>query len=190
MITDKLTYKKYLEADKIALVGNNPSIFEFLKNDIWRFERTLRRAEYLLNCRKDFIGKINYVLIKIKLRRLSYKLGFSISENVFCEGLSIAHYGNIVINSKCKIGKNCRIHVGVNIGSDARDSTKVPQIGDNVYIGPGAKIFGAINIGDNTVIGANAVVSKSFPEGNVTLGGIPAKVISKDNSTSIFKMKE
>jgi len=49
-----------------------------------------------------------------------------------------------------------------------------PTIGDNCYIGPGAVILGGIVLGDNVKIGANAVVTKSFPDGNVTLIGIPA----------------
>ena len=55
------------------------------------------------------------------------------------------------------------------------------SIGNNVYIGPGAKIIGKIDIGDGVVIGANAVVNKDVPSG-VTVGGIPAKVISNNNS--------
>ena len=51
-----------------------------------------------------------------------------------------------------------------------------PVIGDNVYIGPGAKIFGDITIGNNVSIGANAVVNRSFPD-NVIIAGVPAKVI-------------
>lgn len=187
MIRSKADYIRYLECDKKALLGEHGGgLIEFLKNDIWRFERLLRKAEYLRNCRRDLLGKIFYIIVKLRLRKLSYKLGFSIPENVFKEGLSIAHYGNIIVNPKTKVGKNCRIHVGVNIGSDARDSSKVPQIGDNVYIAPGVKIFGDTIIGDNTIIGANAVVNKSFPEGNITIGGVPARVISTRSSRDIF----
>lgn len=57
------------------------------------------------------------------------------------------------------------------------------MLGNNVHLGPGVKIIGPVVIGDNTVVAANAVVTKSFPEGNCTLGGVPAKVIS--NTTSI-----
>lgn len=54
---------------------------------------------------------------------------------------------------------------------------KTPRIGDNVYIGTGAK-----RIGDSMVIGVNAVVTKDFLAGNATLGVIPAKKISDMNS--------
>ena len=54
---------------------------------------------------------------------------------------------------------------------------EAPEIGDNCFIGPGAKIFGKIKIGDNVAIGANAVVNKSFGN-NVTIAGVPAKVVN------------
>ncbi len=53
------------------------------------------------------------------------------------------------------------------------------QIVSNVYIGPGAKIFGKIIIADGVAIGANSVVNKSILEENVSVAGIPAKIIGK-----------
>lgn len=55
----------------------------------------------------------------------------------------------------------------------------VPIIGDNVYIGPGAILFGDIRIGDNVMIGANSTVTKSFEESNIVIAGSPAKIIKK-----------
>ena len=75
----------------------------------------------------------------------------------------------------------------MNIGTAASENDgHAPVIGENCYIGPGAKNFGKIIIGDNTAIGANSVVNKSFPDGNVTLGGVPAKVISSTNSEGLL----
>lgn len=93
-------------------------------------------------------------------------------------GLSIAHVGPIVINSKAKIGKNCRIYVGVNIGEGSR---RVPTIGDNVFIGPGCKIFNEIMIADGCKIGANTVVNKSFNIENSIVAGIPARLLKIDD---------
>ena len=89
------------------------------------------------------------------------------------------------MNGAAKVGANCRLHVGVNIGTSAGQRSAAPVLGDNCYIGPGAKLFGAITIGDGTVIGANAVVNRDFPEGEVTLGGVPAKVISDKSSAGL-----
>ncbi len=143
----------------------------------------MRKLEYAINCGKN---PIRTFCRKILFRKSSVKLGFSISPNTFGPGLSIAHRGTIVVNGGARIGANCRIHVDVNIGTEAGKSDAAPIIGDNCYLGPGAKIFGPIEIGSGTVIGANAVVNKSFPEGDQTLGGIPAKVISQKNSEGLL----
>jgi serine O-acetyltransferase len=122
------------------------------------------------------------LLQRFLYRRISIKLGISISPNTFGPGLSIAHRGTIVVNGGAQIGANCRIHTGVNIGTEAGKADAAPVIGENCYIGPGAKIFGPIQIGSNSVIGANAVVNKSFPEGGQTIAGVPAKIISSKSS--------
>ena len=114
----------------------------------------------------------------MRLHNLGLKLGFSISENIFGPGLSIAHYGTIVVNPNVRVVRNCRIYTGVNIGAN-KDSLDVPTIGDHVYIGPEAKIFGKITIGDNVKIGANAVATKDAPD-NAVLVGIPAKNIAEE----------
>lgn len=93
-------------------------------------------------------------------------------------GLSIARVGPIVVSPYARIGRNCRIHVGVNIGTRAGVPDGAPTIGDDVYIGPGAKLFGRIEVADRIAVGANAVVNKSFGEPGISIGGVPAKKIS------------
>ena len=132
----------------------------------WNIVRTLKR--------KVCGGGIFWFVAKYKYRKISIKLGLSIPINVFGPGLSLAHYGNIVINPQCRIGENCRIHNGVNIGAH---HGKAPKIGNNVYIGPGAIIFGDIEIADNVSIGANATVNKSVLVTNVVVGCTPAKIL-------------
>ncbi len=122
-------------------------------------------------------------ILKINLRRIGYKCGLQIPYKTnIDEGLYIVHWGDIVINPNCKIGKNLTISQGVTIGQVNRGKSKgTPIIGNNVYIGPGAKIIGSINIGNNVAIGANAVVTKDIPD-NAVVVGIPAKVISYEGS--------
>lgn len=120
------------------------------------------------------------MLAKYRFRKLSIKLGYSIPINVFGPGLSLPHYGTIVVNPDTRVGINCRIHVGVNIGAH---HDKAPLIGDNVYIGPGAIIFGGIEIADNVSIGANATVNKSVTEPNVIVVGTPAQVVKRGVSS-------
>ena len=123
---------------------------------------------------------LKWLWAKYKFKKLSIKLGFSIPINVFGPGLSIAHYGSIVINPNAKIGANCRLHVGVNIGASG-GGTEAPIIGDNVYIGPGAILFGDIKIANNVTIGANATVNKSCDIEHCVLAGTPAKVVKENN---------
>ena len=182
MIKSKEDLEAYRQADCVSLQVSRASFVRFL-NEIYVFQMRMRKLEYAINCGKNPI-KILYR--KILFRKSSVKLGFSISPYTFGPGLSIAHRGTIVVNGGARIGANCRIHVDVNIGTEAGKSDSAPWIGDNCYIGPGAKIFGSIEIGSGSVIGANAVVNKSFPEGNQTLGGIPAKVISAKSSEGLL----
>lgn len=175
MISDKTSYKNYLEADRIAL-GYNRKRPRFYSDDIWKFERTLRLLEYKMNTTKTIFQKLECDLIKLVFNRQSKKLGFSIPINVFGPGLSIAHYGTIVVNGKAQVGANCRIQACVVIGGKV-GSEYYPVIGDNCYIGSGAKIIGDVKLGNNVKIGANAVVTKSFGD-NVTLVGIPARIMS------------
>ena len=84
------------------------------------------------------------------------------------------------MNSASKIGKNCCIMNNVNIGANG-GSSKAPVIGDNVYIGPGAVIYGDIIIADGCYIGANAVVNKSFCDVNSIIAGVPAKIVGNDD---------
>jgi len=72
--------------------------------------------------------------------------GFEIPLNVFGKGLSIAHKGTIVVNGAARIGENCRIHTCVNIGTLPGTSNVAPIIGNDVYIGPGAKIWGGYEL--------------------------------------------
>lgn len=70
----------------------------------------------------------------------------------------------IVISHNAKIGENCTIFHQVTIGDTKSGS---PRIGNNVYIGAGARIIGNVRIGDNVKIGANAVVVHDVPADSV-----------------------
>jgi serine O-acetyltransferase len=182
MIASHKEYREYLEADRISL-NRSRSLRSRLLDDVWRYQRLMRKLEYVTNCKKSRLVRL---LTAYRFRKLGAKLGFSIPINVFGPGLSIAHPGTIVVNSGSTVGANCRLHVCVNIGTGAGKRFDAPDIGDNCYIAPGAKIFGGITIGPNTVIGANAVVNRSFPEGNATIAGVPAKRISACTSKGLL----
>lgn len=178
MIKSKDDLQYYLEQDRIALKRKKGT---WKKDKIWKFEILLRKAEYYCNCMPGPLKKMGS-LYKKRLYALGLKCGgFSIPINCFGSGLSIAHYGTIVVNNTAKIGKNCRIHEGVTIGATGKNG-QAAIIGDNCFIATGAKVIGDIHLGNDIAIGANAVVTKSFIENGITLGGIPAKKISNHTS--------
>jgi serine O-acetyltransferase len=178
MITDKKSYQYYLKRDLAAYDLSHFSFYNYCRMDCLRFQRRLRKIEYLHNVkRNNLFAKIYIILLEVANHRLATKLGLSIPKNTFGPGLCIVHYGTIVVSHKSMIGENCRIHPSTSIG----DYNGAPKIGNNVYIGPGAKLFGEIKVGNNVAIGANAVVNKDIPD-NVTVGGIPAKIISQNSS--------
>ena len=81
------------------------------------------------------------------------------------------------------IGSGCTIFHQVTIGSNLLEDTRhpgAPVIGDNVYIGAGAKIIGGIKIGNNVRIGANCVVVTDIPD-NATVVLEKPKVIVHDH---------
>lgn len=172
--------RTYIHADCRSR-GAPLTIRNWIFDPVLRFQVLLRVEEWLLNTGRPRLFRFPLLLWQ---RRLAVRLGFSIGPNIFGPGLAIVHYGLIVVAPTTRIGKNCRIHVGSHIGGaaqfvDAAEAHKFsPRIGDNCYIGPGAKLYGPITLGNNCVIGANAVVTKSFPEDGITLAGVPAKIIA------------
>lgn len=94
--------------------------------------------------------------------------------------LFIDHGMGIVIGETAKIGDNCTIYHEVTLGGTGKQKNKRhPTIGNNVMIGAGAKIIGAIKIGDNVKIGAGAVVLKDIEE-STTAVGVPINRLIKN----------
>lgn len=91
----------------------------------------------------------------------------------FGPGLVFIHATGIVINGTVKAGNNLHLEHQVTIGAERREA---PQLGNDIFIGAGAKILGSITIGDGAKVGANAVVVKDVPA-HSTVVGIPAQVV-------------
>ena len=179
MIKSKQDYLAYRVADRTVDGGLRTVLF----GDIRRFKIILRKAEYYINCCPGLFGQSLGLYFRFRLSRYGRKLGFSIPINVLGPGVSLPHRGTLVINPNARIGRNCRIHVCVNIGASG-GLKGAPVIGEGVYIAPGAKIFGDITIADGIAIGANAVVKDSFLERNITIAGVPAKKIGDGGATA------
>jgi serine O-acetyltransferase len=94
-------------------------------------------------------------------------------------GLYIGHYGGITVSSQAVIGRDCNLSQNITIGvSGAGAKRGAPTIGDNVYIAPGARLFGRITIGNNVKIGANAVIHKDLPDNAIAVLDPGFKIIS------------
>lgn len=89
-------------------------------------------------------------------------------------------YGGVgvVIHKNAVIGRNCVIESNVTIGG-RNNIPAAPVIGDNVFIGTGARILGDVHVGSFSIIGANAVVLHDVPE-RCSVAGVPAKILHEN----------
>ncbi len=100
--------------------------------------------------------------------------------------LIIDHGLGVVIGETAEIGDDVYIYHQVTLGGTSSDHGKRhPTIGNNVIIGAGAKVLGAILIGEGARIGSNAVVVAPVPPG-VTMVGIPARAVQRGRKTAGF----
>lgn len=127
---------------------------------------------------KFFYKKNFYLIARLISERAKRKTeieihpGATIGKNFF-----IDHGTGVVIGETAIIGDNVTIFHGVTLGGTGKEKGKRhPTIGNNVFIGSGAKILGNIKIGNNVKIGANAVVLKDI-EPNSTVVGVPGKIV-------------
>lgn len=169
--------QRYLE-----FLPDNSNIFRkiqnvFLSQGFWAI-LVFRFGVWLCKSKMSYLIFIVPYLIFKKLIEIT--TGINIGTNAkIGKRMYINHFGGIHINSKCVIGKYAFINQDVTIGDAGYTKNfGAPILGDNVYIGAGAKIIGDVVLGDNVIVGANAVVVKSASD-NVTLVGVPAKTISR-----------
>jgi serine O-acetyltransferase len=143
------------------------------------FSFYLRLCQFLYGKQPRLLMLPIYWIFRFVLRHYTYKFGINIPfDTRIGVGLYIGHPGNIHFNARSIVGRNCNISQGVTLGQANRGKHKgYPQIGDGVYIGPGAKIVGAVQVGNNVAIGANCVVTKDVPD-NAVVVGVPGRVIS------------
>jgi serine O-acetyltransferase len=94
------------------------------------------------------------------------------------EGFFIDHGMGVVIGETTEIGDNCHLYQGVTLGgSSTKRIKRHPTLGDNVVVGAGANLIGAINVGNNVRIGAGSVVVANVPD-NATVVGVPGHVVA------------
>jgi serine O-acetyltransferase len=97
------------------------------------------------------------------------------------EGFFIDHGMGVVIGETAEIGDNVLLYQGVTLGGTSHQKVKRhPTLGNNVVVGVGAQVIGAIYVGDNSKIGAGSVVINSVPA-NATVVGVPGRVVAIRN---------
>lgn len=129
-------------------------------------------------------GRSKKILIGI-YEFYQYENNSSVAWNSTFKGAPCLPHGmkSIFISGGAVIGRNCVIFQQVTIGSNTLPDSKgigAPVIGENCYIGAGAKIIGNVKVGDNVRIGANAVVYKDVPNNSVVLSG-EQRTLSRDS---------
>lgn len=179
-------YRYHILSDLYRIEGDIGK--KALFNHLVRGSETYQYNFWMHTCRytrqRPLLKFLVYPVARFLLSHYKYKFGISIPyETRIGSGFYIGHFGGIVVNGKSIIGKNFNISHGVTLGMANRGPNKgYPVIGDNVYIGPGAKIIGAITVGNNVAIGANCVVTKDIPD-NAVVVGVPGKVISDQGAS-------
>jgi cysteinyl-tRNA synthetase len=94
-------------------------------------------------------------------------------------GLVIDHGMGVVIGETAEVGERCLLYQGVTLGGTGKEKGKRhPTLKNNVVVGSGAKILGAITIGNNVIIGANSVILKPVPD-NAICVGVPGRITKK-----------
>jgi serine O-acetyltransferase len=94
-------------------------------------------------------------------------------------GLYIGHFGGITVSPLAVIGRDCTISQSTTIGVAGQGARAgAPTIGDDVYIAPGARVFGKIRVGNNVKIGANAVVYRDVPENAVVVADAGFRILN------------
>ncbi|AZV55529.1 serine acetyltransferase [Clostridium sp. AWRP] len=146
----------------------------------FNYDKYWNRREKIFDPHTNKILKMYY---KLYIYRVNYKNNADINfieewGDCFQGGRpTLGHNLNgIVIAAGARIGKNCFLSHQVTIG---RSRGGEPVIGDNVYIGPGAKIFGGIHVGNNVRIGANCIVFEDIPDNATVVLEKPRVIIKK-----------
>jgi serine O-acetyltransferase len=97
----------------------------------------------------------------------------------------IDHGAGVVIGETSEIGDDVLMYAGTELaGTTLNKGKRHPTVGNNVVIGAGAIVLGAITIGDSAKIGAGSVVTRSVPAG-ATVVGVPGRIVEEHRKTQV-----
>ncbi len=172
---------RFIKEQIKTIKKNDPAIkstFEVFLYPSFKAQLYHKLSSYLYKKKLYFLARLISEHSKIKTG-IEIHPGAKLGKGVF-----IDHGFGVVIGETAEVGNNVVMFHSVTLGGTGKEKGKRhPTIGNNVFIGSGAKILGNIKIGDNSKIGANAVVLKDV-EDNSTVVGVPAKKIKKPNKNT------
>ena len=155
---------------RIAQIFNSDIVVDFLCN--------MRRLSYYSH-QLGVLNRIKAGQYRYRFLKLSKMCGFSIGADCFGYGLLIHHYGTIVCGGNNRIGNFAVLNTSTCIVQNGS------KAGDFFFMGTGAVISKGVELGDNVKVAANSVITKSFQESNITLGGQPAVIRKQSTKTWI-----
>jgi len=177
--------------DGAVSADNRANLFSLIRSDLQAKAAWLYGDASSRNIVKTMLTDGTFAMLVYRLMQTSQRLGlvpFSMVFNKlngicggciigrganFGPGFVLIHSDGVVINSSVRGGSNIKLEHQVTIGAERFQS---PVLGDDIFIGAGAKVVGAVTIGSRVRIGANAVVIADVPDG-ATAVGVPARNI-------------
>jgi serine O-acetyltransferase len=175
--------------------GRSPGLFGLIASDVRAKAQWLYGSSSGRNILKALGTDGTFAMLVYRLMQSTQRLGLAplamlcnklnavfgrciIGRNAqFGPGFVLIHSYGVVINSSVRGGRDVKLEHLVTIGAE-KDAA--PLLGENVFVGAGAKIIGGVRIGSNVRIGANAVVVDDVPDG-ATAVGVPARVVQGKN---------
>lgn len=185
-----LIYSDYRRYRATGRGQGNPLAIIFLTQGFWA--STVYRLSHAVTQIKPFlIRRPLRILFFILEKIIEILTGIRIpGECKIGKGLYIGHFGLLIVNDQAVLGENCNLSQGVTIGVSRRgDKAGVSVIGDRVYIGANAVLFGDIHIGSDSAIGAGAVVNESCEDRSV-IAGNPARLLSRKGSFEYIRFDD
>jgi serine O-acetyltransferase len=165
-----LELKELLRKDFFRYYGYYPKniwIKGLFGREGFRFNFMFRIGHFLMG-RNSLLKPIIAFIRKIQIRNTKVSLP---KTTHIGPGFCIVHLKNINISKHAKMGSNFTITHQVTIGRVNHGKRKgSPQIGNNVYVGPGALVIGKITIGNNVLIAGNSFVNRDIPSDSIVFG--------------------
>lgn len=140
-----------------------------------------RYGHWVRSLRIPILKQLLMVLYVLAKMVIVLAFGIYIPSRFRCgRGFAIHNFSGIFIPPTVA-GDNFIVFQNVTVGHLRGQGGKPPRIGNNVFLGAGAKVMGDITIGSNVVVGANSLVISDVPDG-CTVIGVPARIVSRDTA--------